>query len=117
MAFAFLQDVPIRWELYREIRAELGEKPPPGFVLHVVIETAQGLRYLDVWESREAHRAFAEGTLHQVVPRVLARGGITRPPTEPRMDAITVREVWFGAPDRLYDPERSASGAPASAAS
>jgi hypothetical protein len=96
MAFAFLQDVPISWEVYRHIRSQLGEKPPAGLVVHVVIETENGLRYLDVWESREAHHAFVEEKLHPAVARGLARAGVTRP-GEPETRPITVREVWAGS--------------------
>ena len=42
MAFAFLQDVPISWEVYQHIRTQLGDQPPPGLVVHVVMETASG---------------------------------------------------------------------------
>ncbi|WP_242333614.1 MULTISPECIES: hypothetical protein [unclassified Anaeromyxobacter] len=97
MAYAFTQDVPIGMEVYRQIRAELGDRPPPGLVVHVVIELEKGLRYLDVWESQEAHRRFVETTLHPIVARVLARAGVARA-GEPTTQPITVREVWAGAP-------------------
>ena len=95
MAFAFLQDVPITWQVYTHIRALLGEKPSPGLIVHVVMETDQGLRYLDVWESREAHHAFVEETLHPAVARGLSRAGVARPP-EPETRPVTVLEVWAG---------------------
>jgi len=95
MAFAFLQDVPITWEVYKHIRAELGDRPPPGLVVHVVIETENGLRYLDVWESRDAHRNFVEEKLHPAVARGLSNAGVARP-EEPQTRPVTVREVWTG---------------------
>lgn len=95
MAFAFLQDVPISWPVYGQIRAELGEPPPAGLVVHVVMETERGLRYLDVWESKEAFTAFVEARLHPAVDRGLARAGLSRK-TEPTTTPITVREVWVG---------------------
>lgn len=96
MAFSFLQDVPISWEVYQHIRSQLGEKPPPGLVVHVVMETETGLRYLDVWESREAHQAFVEKTLHPAVDRGLTRAGLSRQ-REPETRVVTVREVWAGS--------------------
>ena len=97
MTHAFVQDVPIGWEVYRQIRAELGDEPPAGLVVHVVMETEKGLRYLDVWESQEAHSAFVETKLHPIVGRVLARAGVARPAEEPRREPVRVREVWAGA--------------------
>lgn len=95
MAYAFLQDVPIGWETYRHIRAELGEVPPDGLVVHVVLEREGGLRYLDVWESKEAHARFVETRLHPAVDRGLSRAGTSRK-SEPVTQPVTVREVWTG---------------------
>ena len=100
MAFAYVHDVPIGMEVYREIRAGLGDRPPPGLIVHLVIEREHGLRYVDVWESREAHRAFVEERLHPAVGRALERVGLGRPP-EPVLEPITVREVWVGDPRGL----------------
>lgn len=100
MPFAFTQDVPITWEVYQRIRsgldAALGGRPPPGLIVHVVMETEKGLRYLDVWESREAHRSFVETTLHAVVDRALSGAGMARR-AEPETHLVSVREVWVGS--------------------
>jgi hypothetical protein len=95
MSYAFTQDVPIPWAVYQQIRANLGEGAPDGLVVHIVIETEKGLRYVDVWESEQAFRTFVETRLHPALAPVLARAGVGRPP-EPQSHSITVREVWVG---------------------
>lgn len=94
MVYAFVQDVPIDMRIYERIKAGLGDTLPDGLVVHVVQQTEQGLRYLDVWESEEACDRFTEGRLHPVVGRVLAEAGFRPPAGEPPRQRIDVREVW-----------------------
>ena len=42
-----------------------GGPPPRGVLFHCVTETADGIRTIDVWESREAYSTFFE---EKVVP-------------------------------------------------
>ena len=51
MSYAFYYDVPGTDELYRRIKAEIGDEPPKGQVLHLVVEQDGGLRHFNVWES------------------------------------------------------------------
>jgi hypothetical protein len=101
MPYAFTQDVPITWPVYEQIRRELGEAVPRGLIAHLVIETEKGLRYLDVWESKEQCMEFLSGRIHPILGRIMARAGIARPEREPSQDPIEVREVW--APRQLLD--------------
>ncbi len=55
MVYAYVQDVPIGEELYRRIITELGPEPLEGALLHLCVRNDDGsLRYIDVWESKEA---------------------------------------------------------------
>lgn len=102
MPYAYTQDVPINWAVYEKIRVELGWNPPAGLITHLVVELPQGLRYIDVWESKEDCDRFFADRVHPAVDRVLARAGRSREQTgEPCQTAITVREVW--APQQLRD--------------
>jgi hypothetical protein len=102
MSYAYIQDVPINWAIYERIRAELGWETPPGLVAHVVVETAGGLRYIDVWHSKEDADRFFESRVHPAVDRVLAKAGRSRAQTgEPCSTPIEVKEVW--APRQLRD--------------
>ena len=94
MAYAFTQDVPIDAEVYRQIKAELGQAVPPGLIVHVVTRTERGLRYLDIWDSQADWERFREEQVHPALERVFARIGFQRPAGEPPMQALDVVEVW-----------------------
>lgn len=94
MPYAYTQDVPIGFELYQQMRAELGEELPQGLIVHVVTATEQGLRYLDIWESEADCWRFVEERLHPVVGRIFARVGFQPPADEPPRVPADVREVW-----------------------
>jgi hypothetical protein len=100
MSYAFTQDVPINWGIYEKIRAELGWEAPPGLIAHLVIELPEGLRYVDVWESKQACDSFYENRIHPAVDRVFASTGRSRQQSgEPCTVPIQVKEVW--APRQL----------------
>ena len=92
MTFAFTQDVPINSAIYEKISKALGPEMPPGLLLHTAIKLEKGLRYLDVWESKEAYSAFVETTLHPVVFGILRESGI-EPPEEPPIVELEVIEL------------------------
>lgn len=97
MAYAWLQDLPITREVYQQIRAALGSETPPGLLVHLVTNNpdGSGLRYTDVWESKEACERFLEERVHPVLGRVFAAAG--RPaPAEPVRTELEIVEL-FGA--------------------
>ena len=88
MVYAYVQDVPIDETLYRRITAELGPEPLAGSLLHLCVRRPDGgLRYIDVWESKEAcTKAFDE----RIHPAVDAAFGGSRPGTEPTVERLDV---------------------------
>ena len=88
MVYAFIQDVPIREDLYRKITDAIGPEPIAGLLLHLCVRRPDdSLYYIDVWEDEEScGRAFDE-RIHPAVD--LAFGG-RRPPTEPVTYALDV---------------------------
>lgn len=94
MTYAWLQDVPINIEIYEKIRAELGDQPPEGLIVHIVTQTERGLRYLDVWESEEACERFFDERVHPTIGRVFAQVGFQPPAEEPLRTRIDVRDIW-----------------------
>ena len=55
MVYAYIQDVPIREDLYRSIIAKIGPEPIAGSLIHLCVRQPDGrLQYIDVWESEEA---------------------------------------------------------------
>ncbi len=96
MTYAFIQDVPANEQHYREIRAELGEATPAGLVAHVVVQRDGGLRYVDVWESRDAWERFREQRLHPAVDKVMAAHGVNRDEARTSFEEIRVIDTWLG---------------------
>lgn len=101
MTYAFIQDVPIDTTAYGEIRAGLGDQPPDGLVVHLVVPNGAGLRYIDVWESEQHWRRFHDARLHPLVDEaieaLLARGG-TIDPALLSFEALELLDVWRGTP-------------------
>lgn len=100
MTYAFHMDVPINMDIYKRIRAELGEETPQGLIVHVVFQREQGLRYLEVWESKEDWDRFEEERLHPAVDRIFERAGRERP-AEPDRLSVGVTDVWGAMPMSL----------------
>jgi hypothetical protein len=94
MAYAWMQEVPISMEVYQQLKAELGPEIPGGLIVHVVSQTERGLRYLDVWESKEDWERFRDVRLHPALGRVFSKIGFQPPAGEPPMQELDVREVW-----------------------
>jgi hypothetical protein len=94
--YAYVQDVPITKDLYREIRKALGDEPLDGMLVHVVLEREDGLlRYIDVWESKEACAAAFEKKIHPAVYSVF-KAAKFRPAGEPTRVEMPALEVAFG---------------------
>ncbi len=96
--YAFTQDVPIGEEMYAKIRANLGTEPLPGLLVHIVVRREGGLlRYIDVWESKEACDAAFETRIHAAVSATFKEAKF-RPAGEPRRDEVSVVELVVGVP-------------------
>jgi len=67
-------------EQYDEVMRLMGfdsdPTPPPGALFHWVAETSDGIRVVDVWESREAYEKFAA---EQIGP-FTQQAGVPSPP-------------------------------------
>jgi hypothetical protein len=97
--YAWQQDVPINAAVYARIRDDLGSPAPDGLIVHVAFELPEGgLRYLDVWRSREDCDRFTDERLHPVVGKALAEADI-RPDREPPRNEIKILDVWGSSLD------------------
>ena len=93
--YAFTQDVPIDVATHERIMEEIGPEVPEGLVAHVVsVRPEGGLRYLDVWTSKEACERFVEARLHPVVHAMLAQVFGDDLPPEPARELVEVVGVW-----------------------
>jgi hypothetical protein len=85
MTYAFTYDVPISAEIYARIKDGLGPEQPPGLIAHLAWRTDTGLRYVDVWRSKDDHEAFAESRLQEMLGFV---------PPEPATTVLDVIDAW-----------------------
>jgi hypothetical protein len=93
MTYAFTYDVPINAETYARIRQGLGRERPSGLIAHLAWRTDAGLRYVDVWQSKDDYEVFAESRLHPVVHPILQESLGFVPP-EPAHTALDVIDAW-----------------------
>jgi hypothetical protein len=81
MSYAFFYDVPGDEHIYGKVKAEIGDDPPKGLLVQLVIERdGEGLRHIHVWESKEDWERFQEERVEPAVTKVLAGIGMTEPP-------------------------------------
>jgi len=93
--YAFTQDVPINEELYAQIRANLGSEPLPGLLVHLVVRREDGLlRYIDVWESKEACNETFEKRIHPAVFAAFKEAKF-RPSGEPSRTDVAVVDLML----------------------
>ena len=69
MSYAFVEDVAASWESYERFAADLERSRPDGLILHAAGRTDEGFRIIEVWESEEAWRRFAEALEPPDAPR------------------------------------------------
>ena len=93
MTYAFTYDVPITTEIYARIKEGLGPERPPGLIAHLTLQIENGLRYIDVWQSKDDFETFAESRLHPVVHPIL-EGMLGFVPPEPSHTMLDVIDVW-----------------------
>jgi hypothetical protein len=93
MTFAFTYDGPITTEIYARIKEGLGPERPPGLIAHLTLQIENGLRYIDVWQSKDDFEVFAESRLHPVVHPIL-EGMLGFVPPEPSHTMLDVVDVW-----------------------
>jgi hypothetical protein len=94
MAYAFVEDVPANTEIYGKIRAQLPADVPNGLLAHVAFEIDGGLRYVDVWETKEQWEAFREETLEPTVGKVLAEYGLPHDHSLVQFDEVPLVHLW-----------------------
>src|SRR6266851_491899 len=71
MTYAFTYEVPINAEIYARIKEGIGPERAPGLIAHLAYRTETGLRYVDVWETKDDFEAFEHDRLHPVVHSLL----------------------------------------------
>jgi hypothetical protein len=98
MTYAFVQDVPADERIYAQIRARLGQEPPKGLVAHLALKREGGLRYVDVWDTREDWERFRVERVEPTVTDVLAGHGIPHDELQVHTEDVEVIDTWLGDP-------------------
>lgn len=97
MSYAFYYEVPGTEELYRRVQAELGDDPPEGLLVQLVVKSDGGLRHIDVWESKQDWERYRDERVGPAVGKVLAAAGIAGRRPEPVEHPLEVVDVLTGA--------------------
>ena len=93
MTYGFTYEVPITAEIYSQIKDGIGPDRPPGLIAHLAYRTDGGLRYVDVWQTKDDWEAFEHGRVHPVVHPLLEEMLGFVPPEPPRT-LLDVVDVW-----------------------
>jgi hypothetical protein len=93
--YAFTQDLPITTDVYARIMKGIGTAPAAGCLLHAVVRIDGGLRYIDVWESREACDLFLEERVHPVLQAAFSAAGATLPQEPARNEVELIDLIVF----------------------
>ncbi len=93
MTYAFTYEVPITAEIYRRIMDGVGAERPPGLIAHIAYKTESGLRYVDVWQTKDDYDAFEHTRLHPVIHPIL-QDMLGFVPPEPPRTMLDLVDAW-----------------------
>jgi hypothetical protein len=93
MTYAFTYEVPITPDIYARIKDGIGPQRPPGLIAHLACRTDQGLRYTEIWETKDDWKAFEHDRLHPVVHPLLQEMLGFVPPEPPRT-MLDLIDAW-----------------------
>jgi hypothetical protein len=100
MTYAFTYEVPIDPQIYARIKKGIGPERAPGMIAHLAYRTETGLRYVDVWQSKDDWDAFEHERLHPVVHTLLQEMLGFVPPEPPRT-MLDIVDVWTAEHSQL----------------
>jgi len=100
MTYAFTYEVPITTEIYARIKKGIGPEHAPGQIAHLAYRTENGLRYVEVWETKDDWDAFEHDRVHPVVHPMLQEMLGFIPPEPPRtmLDLVDVQTAEHSQP-------------------
>ena len=96
MSYACQYDVPTDERLYQQVKSLIGEKPPTGLVVHLVVSHERGLRHTTVWESQADWERFRTERVQPAVEKVLTAAGFAEVPPRPVEVELHVVDLQVG---------------------
>jgi hypothetical protein len=97
MPYALLYDVPADEDMYRQVRAAIGDEQPNGLIAHLVVQGDRGLRHIGVWDSQKDWQRFHDERVEPAVHTILTAAGFTGMPPDPPVEELKLIDVWIGA--------------------
>jgi hypothetical protein len=97
MMYVVEYEVPGDAEIYGQVKAAIGDEHPEGLVVHLVVQTAGGLRHTEVWDSADHQERFRRERAEPAVHGVLRSLGFTEAPPDPAMTALELVDVVTGS--------------------
>ncbi len=97
MPYAFYYDVPADEQFYRRVMAEIGDEQPSGLVVHLVVKRADGLRHIEVWDSKEDWERFRTERVDPALDKVFTAAGFTHRPPRPEEQEMDLVDALVGA--------------------
>lgn len=96
MSYACQYDVPTDERMYQQVKALIGDNPPDGLVLHLVVNYERGLRHTTIWDSRADWERFRTERVQPAVDKVLMAAGFAEIPPRPVELALHVVDLQLG---------------------
>lgn len=96
MSYAMSYDVPADEATFAKIKALIGDEPPKGLVVHLVVKTERGLRHIGVWDSEQDWQRFHDERSEPAVHQVLTEMGFAKMPPDPPVEVLDLVDVWLG---------------------
>lgn len=97
MSYAFHYDVPADEEFYRRVVGEIGDDQPEGLVVHLVVKRDDGLRHIEVWQSKQDWEHFRRERVEPALDTVFAAAGVAERPPQPRERQLDLVDVRLGS--------------------
>ena len=96
MSYACSYDVPGNEQMYRQVKATIGDEQPKGLVVHLALTTDNGLRHIEVWDTEQDWQRFQDERVRPAVHGVLAAAGFAEMPADPPVQQLELIDVWVG---------------------
>jgi hypothetical protein len=83
MAWGFIMDFPLPAEEYDRLDSAVGPNPE-GLLVHIAVKSGDGMKIIDVWESKEAFERFERDVIMPATEQAgtAAAEGAGGPPRE-----------------------------------
>lgn len=93
---AFVEDIATSWASYLDAVAAVIAAAPAGLLLHLAGPTDEGVRIIEVWESRDSGQRFRHEALEDAINRVTDVGVSSG---YRQLDVRHASGAWTAAPE------------------